>query len=238
MKNHTCLYCETVLTDKRQRVCKEHFNHHRMVLHYKRRGRDINDRRCQDCGSDISHRSGNAKRCEPCVRKEANRASREYKTRSYGPKPSRRCENCGKCIGPERRRDARFCNRKCLEDYRGAHVDRSAYRKSTQEKRTAYTREWRKANPASVRQSKFKRRAHELRGSFSSQDWHRLLSRYGHKCAYCSNDGEMTVDHVVPLSRGGTNTIGNILPACRSCNGRKHARFITEWKLSEARLDA
>ena len=51
-------------------------------------------------------------------------------------------------------------------------------------------------------------------------------------CAYCGrrartslDRAEMTVDHVVPRSRGGsTNDFGNLVTACRPCNGRKAAR--------------
>ena len=46
----------------------------------------------------------------------------------------------------------------------------------------------------------------------------------GH-CAYCGHELEykdMQVDHVTPLRIGGTDTIGNMLPACRSCNHYKH----------------
>ncbi|HAT1242480.1 TPA: HNH endonuclease [Corynebacterium striatum] len=44
----------------------------------------------------------------------------------------------------------------------------------------------------------------------------------------------MTLDHVVPLSRGGKNTIGNALPACQSCNSSKHSKLLAEWKYIKA----
>ncbi len=43
-------------------------------------------------------------------------------------------------------------------------------------------------------------------------------------CHYCQNKfskDELTMDHVIPLARGGTSTKGNIVPACRSCNQSK-----------------
>lgn len=48
---------------------------------------------------------------------------------------------------------------------------------------------------------------------------------HGH-CAYCGCElplGKMQVDHLKPLSRGGTDTLDNMLPACRSCNHYKHS---------------
>jgi 5-methylcytosine-specific restriction endonuclease McrA len=55
-------------------------------------------------------------------------------------------------------------------------------------------------------------------------------------CFYCQAKGSMSLDHVVPLSRGGTHGIGNLVAACKSCNSSKRDRFITEWQKSQ-RLD-
>jgi len=53
--------------------------------------------------------------------------------------------------------------------------------------------------------------------------------RQGRECAYCP-DLATTVDHVVPLVRGGTNHEGNLAPACRSCNGSKGGLTLIEWR--------
>lgn len=42
-------------------------------------------------------------------------------------------------------------------------------------------------------------------------------------CAYCGEYGN-TVDHIQPKSRGGQNTWGNLVTACKDCNGRKADR--------------
>jgi 5-methylcytosine-specific restriction endonuclease McrA len=50
-------------------------------------------------------------------------------------------------------------------------------------------------------------------------------------CFYCKcNSTKLTLDHVIPLSRGGTHSIGNLVGACGSCNSSKGNKFITEWK--------
>jgi hypothetical protein len=47
-------------------------------------------------------------------------------------------------------------------------------------------------------------------------------------CAYCNADAT-TWDHVVPVSKGGNTTPGNILPACTSCNSSKGNRDVWDW---------
>jgi len=49
-------------------------------------------------------------------------------------------------------------------------------------------------------------------------------------CIYCFKKAD-TVDHIIPLARGGTNQEGNLAPACRQCNSSKHSSLISEWKV-------
>jgi len=51
----------------------------------------------------------------------------------------------------------------------------------------------------------------------------------GHKCAYCQAQAD-TIDHVVPLVRGGTNYEGNLVVCCRSCNSSKSGSTVMEWR--------
>ena len=56
---------------------------------------------------------------------------------------------------------------------------------------------------------------------------HRLFARDRHICAYCSGhfpELELTVEHILPVSRGGRHEWTNVVTACRSCNTRKGSR--------------
>lgn len=59
-----------------------------------------------------------------------------------------------------------------------------------------------------------------------------VLARDGHRCAYCPAKAT-TVDHVLPRSRGGSNTWDNVVAACYRCNNRKADRLLSElgWTL-------
>ncbi len=48
-------------------------------------------------------------------------------------------------------------------------------------------------------------------------------------CQYCSGPFD-TIDHVIPLVRGGDNMKINLVPCCRSCNSSKGSKLLTEWK--------
>lgn len=64
----------------------------------------------------------------------------------------------------------------------------------------------------------------------TEKDWERLLSRHGGMCAYCKSRPAEHRDHVVPISRGGADSIGNILPACATCNLTKGMSLLIEWR--------
>jgi len=91
---------------------------------------------------------------------------------------------------------------------------------------TEYQRGWRARNPESCRaigrRKSHQRRARELAGgSYSESDWKLLCVAYGHICLCCKEAKVLTVDHVIPIKRGGPNTIENLQPLCKPCNLKK-----------------
>lgn len=73
-----------------------------------------------------------------------------------------------------------------------------------------------------------KSKARELRKS----RWWRATIAKG-ICYYCNirvGAAALTMDHVVPLARGGTSSKNNIVPACKSCNTRKKTLLPLEWE--------
>ena len=56
---------------------------------------------------------------------------------------------------------------------------------------------------------------------FTLNEWLELCDRHDNCCARCGKQEKLTVDHIQPVSKGGTNDIGNICPLCRSCNSHK-----------------
>ncbi len=56
-----------------------------------------------------------------------------------------------------------------------------------------------------------------------ASEWHAVCAAYCFRCAYCGKKQKLTMDHIVPLSKGGGTTAFNIVPACLSCNSSKQA---------------
>jgi len=59
-------------------------------------------------------------------------------------------------------------------------------------------------------------------------------------CYYCNREvgrDQLTMDHVVPLSRGGKSKKGNIVAACKECNNKKKYLLPLEWESYLRNLD-
>jgi 5-methylcytosine-specific restriction endonuclease McrA len=131
------------------------------------------------------------------------------------------------------------------------------YSKRHPEKRAEWTNRWREKNPERYRLATLARavawnaahpderrvyinRARAKRKTaptrpFTPADWAAHCALFAYRCVYCFRLARpLTQDHLEPLVRGGTHSLDNIVPACRSCNARKHAmtllRFL--WKRS------
>jgi len=64
------------------------------------------------------------------------------------------------------------------------------------------------------------------KGSHTIKEWEELKRKFKYKCASCGLKKPLTEDHIIPLSRGGTDYIENIQPLCRSCNAIKYTKVI------------
>ncbi len=68
---------------------------------------------------------------------------------------------------------------------------------------------------------------------YSFEDWKDAVLYFRGKCAYCgrkqSRSVKLTMDHVVPVSKGGKTVRENIVPACERCNSSKSDSDMVEW---------
>lgn len=64
---------------------------------------------------------------------------------------------------------------------------------------------------------------------YSFQDIKEKFLKFDNKCAYCGSDKNLTEDHFIPIAKGGSHRIENIIPACKKCNIRKNAQSPESW---------
>jgi 5-methylcytosine-specific restriction endonuclease McrA len=67
-------------------------------------------------------------------------------------------------------------------------------------------------------------------GNHTATEWLAMLDWFGNVCLKCGKADEITEDHVIPLTKGGSNSIGNIQPLCRFCNVSKGNRSSADYR--------
>lgn len=123
-------------------------------------------------------------------------------------------------ISPRRRNIAKYCSRAC-------HNKGQTFRTEEEKRRQ------------DVVQTE-KRRGLKLKaGFFTKEEWENLLRKNAYTCLSCGRHKDeilIVADHIVPLSRGGSNTIENIQPLCRSCNAHKYTKTYKYASYTEPRV--
>lgn len=131
-----------------------------------------------------------------------------------------RCRECQKIL----RADSYKRNREYERDRNRAwHQENKPWMR---EERREQFNAWRRANQHRRVVERHKRRGIlKDAGTFPISEWYELCAKHNNKCLRCGKD-EVTIDHVVPIARGGSNTIDNVQPLCQSCNSSKGTQII------------
>lgn len=101
---------------------------------------------------------------------------------------------------------------------------RDAYRARHAKQRAISNREYHSKHPEKRLEWQQRRRAAKLKSGgmgVTAKQWLELKENYSNLCAYCAEKKPLTMDHIIPLSKGGEHDIDNIVPACKSCNSGK-----------------
>lgn len=80
-----------------------------------------------------------------------------------------------------------------------------------------------------VRSQNVRAIARGLIGDLTPAEWSRWCKAWGGRCAYCGRKGRMVVEHVIPISLGGSTTLSNVVPACHDCNAAKRGMGPDVW---------
>ena len=119
----------------------------------------------------------------------------------------------------------------CVECIKIHSKNATSYYFRYPERHKAGMRKWQLENRDAKNAIEAKRRALKLKaeGSYTSADIQALLLKQNRICNGCQKKLEMyTIDHITPLSRGGSNFPSNLQLLCRSCNSKKRDRMTYE----------
>jgi len=134
-------------------------------------------------------------------------------------------------------------------EYREKNKDRKKeldriYQQNNKDKVNAASRRYRERHPDRVREIKknqarrhpevslntsMRRRARLAQNGVYEVTAKDIMKMLRQPCVYCGAPSEH-IDHVIPIAKGGRHSIGNLAPACKSCNLHKSSKFISFWK--------
>lgn len=95
-------------------------------------------------------------------------------------------------------------------------------------KRAEWKRAWDVAHPEKVRAARQARqsRLESNGGTHTAAEWRALCDWFGNVCLCCGAGDKLSEDHVIPVVKGGSDSISNLQPLCIPCNDKKHRKTI------------
>ena len=189
---------------------------------------------CNVCGEIYKTKPSHAARRKYC--------SIECVSKAFNKNIEKTCIVCGKTFkvpNNKHRKDAKYCSTTCHgKGMRGENhplYKHGRGNKGTKEQQRLWYLSHR-SKPGNVEKwnERVRRRKLKEKGiepAHTTKEWKALLAKYEYRCYYCGvkitkeeGQNRLTRDHYIPISKGGSDKIENIVPSCKSCNGRKADR--------------
>lgn len=146
------------------------------------------------------------------------------------------CRPCSIAASKKWRNENPEKQKRCSKKWRENNADRhksltKKWKKDNWDKVLENNRKWKKNNPNKIKAINIARKTKQSKagGAFTAYEWRELCKHYDYRCLGCGKKfpfKKLTVDHVLPVSMGGSSNIDNIQPLCQSCNSKKNAQYI------------
>src|SRR5690625_4247275 len=112
----------------------------------------------------------------------------------------------------------------------------SCERESARERMRKYNATFRGRSAQALNDSRKTARKYGVYDDLTLDDIMYVFSISGGECVYCGKVSEdYQLEHIVPMSRGGTNTLSNITTSCPACNIAKHNNSLFMWYIHDGR---
>jgi 5-methylcytosine-specific restriction endonuclease McrA len=194
---------------------------------------DIQSKNCKSCGAakpiteyhrDRAQKDGRCHVCKDCNKAKATEWYRENPDKGKDTRRHNYLQN--KQRRKEKQREYRLANKAKLQ------AAKKAWCEANREKKRELDLTWQRENRQKVlvyrKVSEHKRRAQKLKsgGSYTACEINKLMHKQRARCACCKTSiaAIYEIDHIMPLSKGGSNDIVNIQLLCPPCNRRKSAK--------------
>jgi 5-methylcytosine-specific restriction endonuclease McrA len=147
------------------------------------------------------------------------------------------CKECSRKHSAE----YRLTNDEKIKIWRLKNVDKAKeyskkYNAANRDKGRERERKWRLNNPEIRKNVDSRRRAKKLSNGVYKISKKELKRLYSSPCFYCGSTNSIHADHVIPISKGGRHSIGNLIPACAKCNMSKGSKLLIEWRGRKSNL--
>lgn len=194
------------------------------TAHYRKKSQEYNARQ-RERRAAASAVPEDMKRCSRCKQTVSMSEFDKDENRSDGL--NCQCNQCRFCSTQQNRNKHREWLQKNAESQRAQALKR--YHGDPQAANQARVKRDR-ANLAALKARRYKYLAkkEQCEGFFTAQEWLDMCAHYNHRCAMCGEEKPLTIDHIIPRSKKGPNTINNIQPLCAECNARKGNRTLEE----------
>lgn len=178
------------------------------------------------------------KHCTKC--KQLKPLSEYHKDKNAGDGHVQRCKQCVKIKSRQwywdnYERNVANRRKRYWENPIYWKTEAKAWADKNREHKRALDSKYQKAHPEVYKASAARRKARIRQNGVYAISQKEMRKLYASPCLYCGSTQRIEADHVIPIARGGTHSIGNLVPACKSCNASKRQRTITEWKKENPR---
>lgn len=201
-------------------------------------------KQCKDCYNSVRRPTRNAHRQEH--REEENIKAKIWREKNpdlikansarYRQKYGEKIKNWLRQYRKEHPEKTKETAKKSYLSHREARIERAKEYNETQKSKPGFLekmrqkskesyKRWIEKNPLANRQRNHRRRV-SIKGDFSAQEWIALCEKHNNRCLCCGEKKPLEIDHILPVSKGGANTIDNLQPLCVSCNRSKGTKHI------------
>ncbi|MGL5922118.1 HNH endonuclease [Chroococcidiopsis sp.] len=179
-------------------------------------------------GTEQSLRYLSSKNCIQCHQKhyqENQEDIKKYASEHYSRNKERVNKQRRKYRAKKREYFRKYYARYYAANKESIKKYRADYRSKNKERVKLWIEKWEKSFKAKIanqrkRENRRKIKRNNYSFPYTSEQLKQRFKDFDNKCVYC---GELatSIDHFIPLSKGGTDTLSNLVPACCRCNGRK-----------------